>query len=279
MIDHPYSRLMEEVGASVVLKLDLSDPVEIRDFTATFASLSGQFERFIREEHPDLEGEVKVYVKEVRKGSIEAIMFIASAYPSIVQTIDHAQIVTTFTKSVARRVKAFMKPGGRLPGAGKSELNDIVGTVVAAANDPDGRVSIKALNYRANGQEVDFSLEFSSDDARFAMNEIQGQYKELEKVSDFDHENKLLTFFQSNRKDSDKTGEKGIIEDISPKPLAVVYASDLARARIKGEMLSGDRNIYKLGFFVDVNVQTKSGKPVAYRIKQVRDVIELPDDD
>ena len=78
--------------------------------------------------------------------------------------------------------------------------------------------------------------------------------------------------------DIDKTGEKGIIEDISPRPLAVVYASDLARERIKSEMLSGDRNIYKLGFFVDVNVQMRAGKPVAYRIKSVRNVIELPDD-
>ena len=59
----------------------------------------------------------------------------------------------------------------------------------------------------------------------------------------------------------------------------MVYASDLARERIKSEMLSGDRNIYKLGFFVDVNVATKGGQPVAYRITSVRDVIDLPDPD
>ena len=59
----------------------------------------------------------------------------------------------------------------------------------------------------------------------------------------------------------------------------MVYASDLAKERIKSEMLDGTRNVYKLGFFVDVNVLERSGRPVAYRIKSVRDVIELPDDD
>ena len=44
-------------------------------------------------------------------------------------------------------------------------------------------------------------------------------------------------------------------------------------------MLEGERNIYKLGFFVDVNVVTKAGQPVAYRIKAVHDVIEIPDED
>jgi hypothetical protein len=121
-------------------------------------------------------------------------------------------------------------------------------------------------------------MEFDTSAARRAVEEIEAQYREISAVADFDFENKLLTFFQSNRKDADRTGEKGVIEDISTQPLAVVYASDLARERIKSEMLSGDRNVYKLGFFVDVNVQTRAGRPVAYRITSVRDVIELPDD-
>ncbi|TVP72945.1 MAG: hypothetical protein EA339_04745, partial [Rhodobacteraceae bacterium] len=126
---------------------------------------------------------------------------------------------------------------------------------------------------------TEFAVQFNTVEAKQAVYEIEGQFREIAAVTDFDHENKLLTFYQSNRKDSGKTGEKGVIEDISAKPLAVVYASDLARERIKGEMLDGERNIYKLGFFVDVNVATRAGQPVAYRIKAVRDVIELPDDD
>lgn len=270
---------MDNGGSAVVVTLKLAEPVEISDFVATFAGLGGQFERFIRSEHPDLEGSVKVYVKEVRKGSMEAVMVIASVYPQVMAVVDHLMIGTEFVKRVGRGISAFSQPGGRLPQATRSELSEIVDTVMATANDPDGRAAIKSVSYTKQGEKVAFAVEFDTAEARQAVQEIAGQFREIAKVTDFDHENKLLTFFQSNRKDSGKTGEKGVIEDISPKPLAVVYASDLARERIKGEMLSGDRNIYKLGFFVDVNVATRLGQPVAYRIKAVHEVIELPDND
>lgn len=279
MNSRPYGRLMDDEGALVVFKLDLAQPIELHDFTASLAGLGGQFERFVRRERPDLEGEVKVYVKEVRKGCIEALMFLASAWPVVVGAMDQIQITTQFVRTVARNIGAFHRLGGRLPEASRTELTEIVDILAATANDPDGRASIKAVKYDKSGEDVRFAIQFNTAEARQAIQEIEGQYREIAAVTDFDHENKLLTFFQSNRKDADKTGEKGIIEDISPKPLAVVYASDLARERIKSEMLSGDRNIYKLGFFVDVNVATKAGKPVAYRIKAVREVIELPDPD
>lgn len=270
---------MENGGAAVVVSLDLAEPVEIHDFVSTFAGLGGQFERFLRAEKPDLDGEVKVYVKEVRKGSMEAVMVVASVYPQIISTMDHLQIASDFVSRIGRSIEAFRRPGGRLKNATKTELTEIIDTVMATANDPDGRASIKAVSYAKDGEKTDCLVEFNTAEARQAVTEIEGQFVEIAAVTDFDHENKLLTFYQSNRKDSGKTGEKGIIEDISTKPLSVVYASDLARERIKGEMLEGERNIYKLGFFVDVNVVTKAGKPVAYRIKAVRDVIEIPDDD
>jgi hypothetical protein len=274
-----YGRIMQDGGAAVVITLNLAEPVEIHDFVATFAGLGGQFERFIRSEHPNLEGDVKVFVKEVRKGSMEAVMIIASLYPQIVTVMDQLLIGTDFVKRVGSAITAFSRPGGRLPNATKGELSDIVDTLMSTANDPDGRASLKSVKYTKDGERVDFAVQFNTAEAKQAVFEIEGQFREIAKVTDFDYENKLLTFYQSNRKEAGKTGEKGIIEDISAKPLAVVYASDLARERIKSEMLSGDRNIYKLGFFVDVNVATKGGQPVAYRIKEVRDVIDFPDED
>lgn len=169
--------------------------------------------------------------------------------------------------------------GGRLKDATKTELTELARIACAVANDPDGKATISAINYKKTPKTVEFSMEFDTKDALQSIESIDAQFMEISKVTDFDHENKLLTFFQSNRKDSDKSGEKGIIEDIDPRPLSIVYASELAKERIKSEMLDGDKNIYKLGFFVDVNVQMKGGRPVAYRIKSVNDVIDIPDED
>jgi hypothetical protein len=147
--------------------------------------------------------------------------------------MDHLQIATDFVARIGRRIDAFRRPGGRLPNAGKTELSNIVDTVMATANDPDGRASIKSVHY-SNGKELTkFAVEFNTADARQAVVEIECQSREIAAVTDFDHEKKLLTFYQSSRKDSGKTGEKGIIEDISAKPLSVLYASDLAKQRIR----------------------------------------------
>jgi hypothetical protein len=39
-----------------------------------------------------------------------------------------------------------------------------------------------------------------------------------------------------------------------------------------------DDNVYKKGFVVDVNVQLVNGKPAAYRVTNVHQVIDLPSD-
>ena len=279
MTRHLYSELMNsEDSISIVVNLDLSQPIEISDFVSSFAGLGGQFERFLKDKHPELQGEVKVYIKEVRKGSLIAEL-IPLAYNAIITTADHSVIASTFVKEISRKIDYFRSAGGRLPDASKTELTEIVDIVSGVANDPDGKATISALKYKKGKSTTEFEMEMTTREAKQMVQEIDAQFIEMEQKADFDYENELLIFYQSNRKDTDKSGEKGIIENISTKPLAVVYASDLAKEHIKSEMLSGDRNIYKLGFFVDVNVPTQNGEPVAYKIKAVNDVIDLPDDD
>ena len=265
-------------GEAIIFTLDLEQPVEIGDFVSAFSGLGSQFEAFLKAENPDLKGDVKIYVKEVRKGSIEAEL-IPLAYNTIVTAMDHSQIIGKFVANLATKLGGFSGRSGRPPDASKTELTAITNTITAVANDPNGRACIKAVRYKKGKRTTEFALEFDTAEAQRALKQIDAKYLEISAVTDFDHTNKLMTFFQSNRRDAQKTGEKAIIEDLSQKPLSVVYSSELAKERIKSEMLSGDRNVYKLGFFVDVNVATRDGKPVAYRIKAVNDVIELPDDD
>jgi len=69
-----------------------------------------------------------------------------------------------------------------------------------------------------------------------------------------------------------------MVEAISDRELPLVYASDLAEQRMKHEITEADENIFKKGFMVDVNVETKGGRPVAYRVTNLHQVIDLPED-
>jgi len=73
-----------------------------------------------------------------------------------------------------------------------------------------------------------------------------------------------------------RSGERVIIEAISGQDLALAYASNVAEERIKDEIRHSV--IYEQGFIVDVNIQTKGGKPALYTITHVHEVIDLPRD-
>jgi len=75
-----------------------------------------------------------------------------------------------------------------------------------------------------------------------------------------------------------RTEELVVIEAISNKKFALIYATDMAEQKIKHEIREAGDNVYKKGFIVDVNVEFRKGKLVAYRVSQFHQVIDLPDE-
>ena len=67
------------------------------------------------------------------------------------------------------------------------------------------------------------------------------------------------------------------IEKISEKEFPLIYASSLAEQKIKHEIRDADENVFKKGFVVDVNVELRAGRPVAYRVTNLHQVIDLPE--
>ena len=111
---------MENGGAAGVMSLDLAKPVEIHDFAAIFVGQGGPFERFLRSGYPELEGEIKVLVKDEKKGAMETAMVLSWTYPQIITAMDHLLISTDFVKHVARTITAFRPPVGRIKSGKKA---------------------------------------------------------------------------------------------------------------------------------------------------------------
>src|SRR3546814_2626069 len=95
-----------------------------------------------------------------------------------------------------------------------------------------------------------------------------------------DHSRVLMTFERSRKSDSDinkPTGELVVIEAADSKPKALIYASEMVEQRVKTEIREADDNIYKKGFIVDANVQSRQGRIVGYAVTAVHQVIDLPE--
>ena len=154
--------------------------------------------------------------------------------------------------------------------------------LAAVANDPNGNVTIQAADFEDGQKRVRASVKFTSAQARDAMREIEDHKREMDHKGSVDHARVLMTFKRSDIGNADvgkRSGERVIVESISEKDLPLVYSSEIAEQTIKHEIRDTEENIYFKGFVVDVNVEVRNGKPVAYRVTNVHQIIELPRDD
>ncbi|QOZ55155.1 hypothetical protein XH90_30035 [Bradyrhizobium sp. CCBAU 53338] len=236
----------------------------------------------MRSDYPELAGDAKIYVREVRAGSIEAdlIPWAMQGLSAVVNVVEQIQIVEKFVRNYSAVLGKYLG-GTKEPEATRSDLKDLMGSVVAIANDPNGHARLKAVVFEDGKKKVRAALSFDTLQAREAQRQIEDQKLQLESSSTTaDHRRVLMTFKQSNVKDSvmgKRTGERVAIEDISPRDLPLIYASELAEQRIKHEVREADDNVYKKGFIVDVNVQLSGGRPAGYRVTNLHQVIDLPE--
>jgi hypothetical protein len=267
--------------AHIVLNIQTKDPIELSDFVSAFTSIASQYEKFIRSNYPDLSGDANIFVREVRAGSIEAdlIPWALQGLSSVINVIEQIQIIDKFVRTYGGRLTTYIG-GSKEPDATRSDLKDLMGAVSAIANDPNGRATLEAVVFEDGKKKIKAAISFNTKQARQAQVQIEDQRLMLEASASADHKRVLMVFKQSNVKDATmgkRTGERVVIEEISPRELPLIYASDLAEQRIKHEVREADDNVYKKGFVVDVNVQIVGGKPAAYRVTNIHQVIDLPD--
>ena len=102
------------------------------------------------------------------------------------------------------------------------------------------------------------------------QNKANQKTKQLASIQEeLSHKRVLLYFKQINR--DSKTANRGIISNISDKPISVVFDSD----ELKRQILYIDENPIKKAFFVDVLLQMANGKIAAYKVMALHEIIEL----
>lgn len=274
---------MQGGAPHIIVHIDTESPIEIGDFVGVFTSVASQYQKFIRANYPELSDDADIYVREVRPGSIEAdlIPWALATLAPLVSTMENILIVDTFVRTYGDRLRAYLSPGGRDPQATSGDLKDFYRQVAAIAKDRNGSVAIESATYEDGRKQVRAAIKFNTTEARKAIEQIEAHQRELEYRANVIHERVLMVFRQSNIKDVEvgkRSGERVVIEAISKKELALIYASELAEKRIKHEIREADDNVYKKGFIVDVSVEMHDNRPVAYRVTNIHQVVDLPDD-
>ena len=274
---------MDTADAHLILRIETKSPVELNDFVAAFVGFGNQFERFHGEECSTEQGNARFFVREVRAGSIvaELVPYVICAAPvlgGILTAVKHGNDLAKFVENYGGSIRKYFRRGGREQKAGKGEIADWLKTVEAVAHDADGSLSLAV--YENGDQRAAFV--FDTKQARQAERNLLDHRQELDRTTDADHSRVIMVFTRTNvthAKAGKRSGELVQIDKIYPRPLPIVYASTLAEERIRHEIADADDNVYKKAFDVDVNVEMRSDRPVAYRLVAVHNVIDLPEDE
>jgi hypothetical protein len=270
---------MEEGTPFIELRINLKEPAALTDLVGAFAAIAGQFESFIRREHPSLKGAAHLLVKDIRHGSI--VVELLPVIQPLMAYMDHALIVDGFVRRVGDLINKYIA-GNRDTTVSKSEIKDLMNHVTLIANDPDGTSVLSSVEYHKTRTTTRLSVKFDTDGAKKIKETAQLQNAALDLPAYEVLENQLMVFVQTSIKPSEtggKTRLQAIVEAVSHKPLAVVFETDMARERVEGEIREDEKNVYKKGFFVDFYLEKHRGKPAVYRITAVRDIVPLPDED
>lgn len=276
----PYAQAMERGEPFIRVKLNVDQPIELTEFLGAFTAVAAEYDRYLREKNPQSNGRAEMFVKEVRSGSIIADLIPQAAH-ALNQAMTAANTVAEFVEHYGWMLAFYLKPGGRAPDVSKSRLTDFGEQVAAIASNPGSSLEMAAIKI-VNGEEtITAAFKFDTSQAREIQDRVEEHKRELDHATRADHERVLMTFVRSDIRDAavgKRSGELVEIAAISDKPRPLIYASAVSEQQIKHEITDAE-SVYKKGFVVDVNVQFNRGKPVAYAVTNLHQVIDLPDDE
>lgn len=261
--------MSETPDIRLVIKISNSKPLELLDLTKSFLSIANQFNSYVAiNGHTKEDREAKLYVKEIKAGSV-ILELVEFASKSAIPFAENVSTIVGFAGHLKTAYNFFLgkqkEPPVQYTQTDYKDLSQILNPV---ANDNAAQFNISTT---ING-DLNVYLNLDSNEANAAQHIIDKNSKLL-KAPENDGSVKskvLLTLFQTRSDTKAKTGNKGVIEDISDKPLNLVFDNE----SLNHEMLHSDFNPNEKIFVGDVLIQNAGGKPNAYKIIKLHDTFE-----
>lgn len=261
------------------LHLEPDNPIEISELTGALSGLARQYDVFAKEIelYPPTE-RARLLVSSVSPGSID-INFITETAAVLAPVLSGLETATAFAKHLKDLFGLFS--GEKDPpkeGITVKDCDDVIAINKPVANNGGSQTfntfqgpvinhifqvnAPEAMRIIANASNCRSALQLPNADRRERVSMI---WKRLDKD-------------QVRTKGS--TPDKGLIEDIDPRPRAVHFTDNMTF--LKREMMQDTENPYLYVYYVDVEVSRVSGLVIAYRVvgyhgKEGLDANEHPD--
>ncbi|MBU2538801.1 MAG: hypothetical protein KKH22_10190 [Proteobacteria bacterium] len=247
------------------IKISNTKPVELIDLTNSLFGIGDEYKRFIiKTDGAHAEEEVKLFIKEIKTGSIVAD--IVAMAPYALPIIQHGLTIISFADYLKKGINYFLGKEKKEPELERANYENYSNILEPVAKDNGSQLN---LSTTVNG-DVNVFVNINSVEANAVQNGIR---KKLDSLNEpvYGRKNKVLMYWYQARKDTkSKAGDRAIIESISSMPVKAIMDE-----LIKKEVLSSAENPFKMAYVVDVEVETIKNKPAVYKILELYDQFEI----
>lgn len=265
--------MIQPLDIRLVIKIDNKRPIELFDLTKSLVSLAMQFNSFVEKYADSKENrEAKLYIKEIKSGSV-ILELVELATVGMIPFIENTNTVIQFAQYCKRAINYFLKNEGNKPELTPTDFKEFSTILNPVAKDNGSQFNMSTT---INGN-VELHVNLNSTETNALQNIFKQELDQLKLPEQLDEikPSVLMTWFQARNDLKSQIGNKGVIEELSKKPLNITFENE----EIKDIMLHGDLNPFNTAYVVDVKIQTIQDKPAAYKVVKLHDYFDINETD
>lgn len=252
------------------IEINNDKPVELTDLTKSFQSAADEYKKFMESEGIELKKEnVTLYIQEIKSGSIITdLIAISPLLLPLMANMSNVATIIQFGQHLKKGYDFLLGRTNQRPNFSKANYENFSGFVEPIAKDNASQLNI----YTVINEKPAIVFNLNSVDANAAQNAAKREIGMINEPIAGLHRNVVLFWYQVKKDMASKTGDRVIIESISPNPVKAIFDNEM----VKTEIVLGAENPLTAGYLVDVSVETIMGKPVLYKILNLHERIENP---
>jgi hypothetical protein len=262
---------LDEAPSEPTLTVSISDftHLELESFASSFGAFADEYTNYITESRNiAVSSDVHLYIKEVRAGSIIAVLHAFA--PTILPFAENASSIIGFTEHIKLGFKWLLGHAGPRPDhVNKQSIENLSKIVEPIAKDNAAMLNV-GTNY---GVIYNVHLSVSSPEAKKIQNAAIGELLPTREAATGRHNRVVLYLYQARNTPKSGAGDTGKIDSISTGPVRVIFEDD----NVKAQILSNSENPFKLAYLIDVEVETMNERPVLYKVLTLHEVISPPE--
>jgi hypothetical protein len=257
---------MPQQSATITVRIANERPVELLDFTNSLMALGAQFQRDVAARADGFEG--KLYVKELRQGSLVADLVVLAPFALGAMAATNAGF--DFVANL-RGLFAWLSAQGPKP----DEVDPKAVAAASAIVEPVAKDNGSKITINVQG-DVNAPITVNALQANAVQNGAK-RYLDSIKAPECERYEKVILYWATVQNQNGVTvaaGEKARVDKISDRAVKVVFDS----RELRDEMIHSATNPLHEAFVVDLEVQTVRDKIATYKVLQMHERFRLDDD-